>query len=198
MKKRHSVQNSGFFCHSEFTWNQKLAFGTFLNAQIVILMNFCIYWEQKLPKNQKLESPKMAKMPFFELLKYPKLISRKIWVTENAQISTLCSIDLNLIFLREINFALSFADVSCNTCPWLLNTLQHLDFNFSCQSRPEIQHILAQNIDPSRVLFANPTKVASHMKAAVSNGVDLMVFGSLHELKVIFVHFWQFWAILVI
>ena len=101
-------------------------------------------------------------------------------------------------FLREINFALFFADVSCNTCPWLLNTLQHLDFNFSCQSRPEIQHILAQNIDPTRVLFANPTKVASHIKAAVSNGVDLMVFGSLHEIKVIFVHFWQFWSFLAI
>ena len=119
-------------------------------------------------------------------------------MTENAQISTLCSIDLNLIFLREINFALFFADVSCNTCPWLLNTLQHLDFNFSCQSRPEIQHILAQNIDPTRVLFANPTKVASHIKAAVSNGVDLMVFGSLHEIKVIFVHFWQFLSFLAI
>ena len=41
-------------------------------------------------------APKMAKMAFFELLHSTKLISRKIWVIENAEISTLCNMNLKI------------------------------------------------------------------------------------------------------
>jgi len=75
-----------------------------------------------------------------------------------------------------------YFDVSCNTCPWLLSILQDLNFKFSCQSRPEFQHVLALDIHPSDIYFSNTTKVSSHMKAAMVRGVDLMIFNSLHEL----------------
>lgn len=76
-----------------------------------------------------------------------------------------------------------YFDVSCNTCPWLLSILQDLNFKFSCQSRPEFQHVLALDIHPTDIYFSNTTKVSSHMKAAMARSVDLMIFNSLHELN---------------
>lgn len=76
-----------------------------------------------------------------------------------------------------------YFDVSCNACPWLLKALSHLKFKFACQSKVELQHVLAQGIDASSIYFANPTKVASHMKFASSNKIPLMTFGSFNELK---------------
>jgi len=76
-----------------------------------------------------------------------------------------------------------YFDVSCNTCPWLLSILQDLNFKFSCQSRPEFQHVLALDIHPTKIYFSNTTKVSSHMKASIARGVDLMIFNSLHELN---------------
>ena len=60
----HSVEISGFFCHSDFTWNQ---FGKFQStksnkSQIKSLLNE-LKW-------------------LLKLLEFAKLISRKIWVTE--------------------------------------------------------------------------------------------------------------------
>ena len=44
----------------------------------------------EISPNQKLRASEMAEMAFYELLHSSKLIQRKIWVTENAEISTLC------------------------------------------------------------------------------------------------------------
>lgn len=83
---------------------------------------------------------------------------------------------------KDFKGVLPYFDVSCNTCPWLLDMLLRMEFKFSCQSRPEFQHVLAQGINPHDIYFANTSKVASHMKSAMANDIDLMAFDSLREL----------------
>ena len=56
----------------------------------MIFMIFCTFWRLKCAKLTKSRAPKMQKMPVLEYLDSLKLISRKIWVTENPEISTLC------------------------------------------------------------------------------------------------------------
>ena len=47
----------------------------------------------------------------------------------------------------------------------------------------EIQTILDYGVEPDRIVFANPCKQLSHMKFAVSHGVDLMTFDNEMELQ---------------
>jgi len=76
-----------------------------------------------------------------------------------------------------------YFDVSCNLCPWLLETLASLDIKFACQNKIEIQHVLKNEINPKNLIFANPIKISSHIKAALAHKADLMVFDSFNELK---------------
>ena len=52
-----------------------------------------------------------------------------------------------------------FSDVACNACPWVLTSLDEMNVKFSCQSKVEIQHVLDQGIDSSKIYFAGQTKV---------------------------------------
>ena len=75
--KGHSVEISGFFYHSDLTWNQfwwfykwKICqFNTFAGSEF-IFFNFCTFWSLKTAVWERLDSPKM--------------ISRKIWVIEKS------------------------------------------------------------------------------------------------------------------
>ena len=44
------------------------------------------FLKAEIYQNQKFKAPEMEKIAFFELLHSPKLISRKIWVSKNADI----------------------------------------------------------------------------------------------------------------
>lgn len=89
----------------------------------------------------------------------------------------------NCQWAQDFPYTQPYFDVSCNACPWLLKALSDLKFKFACQSKVELQHVLAQGIEASSLYFASPTKVASHMKFASSNKIPLMSFGSFNELK---------------
>ena len=52
----------------------------------------------------------------------------------------------------------------------------------SVQKLINLFNIPAQGINPHDIYFANTSKVASHMKSAMANDVDLMAFDSLREL----------------
>ena len=54
-----------------------------------------------------------------------------------------------------------FPDVASNACPWVLTSLDQMNVKFSCQSKAEIQHLLEQEIDPSKVFFAGHSKVST-------------------------------------
>ncbi|KAI0029427.1 ornithine decarboxylase [Vararia minispora EC-137] len=90
-------------------------------------------------------------------------------------------------FLPEVE---PFYAVKCNPDPYVLRLLAGLGANFDCASNGEIANVLSTGVvEPSRVIFANPCKAASHLKQAARAGVDLMTFDNADELhKVARVH----------
>jgi len=76
-----------------------------------------------------------------------------------------------------------YFDVTCNACPWILTSLDQMNVKFSCQSKAEIHHVLRQDIDASKIIFAGQAKVGSHIKFANASKVPLMSFRSFGELK---------------
>jgi len=82
-----------------------------------------------------------------------------------------------------------FYAVKCNSSPAIVNTLASLGVNFDCASKAEIQQILGAGFSADRIIYANPTKMKSHIAYAKSSGVDLMTFDNSHELEKISVLF---------
>lgn len=75
-----------------------------------------------------------------------------------------------------------FYAVKCNPNPAIVKTLAHLGANFDCASKQEIQQCLGSNISTSRIIYANPTKMVSHINFAKSVNVQMMTFDNTHEL----------------
>jgi len=75
-----------------------------------------------------------------------------------------------------------FFAIKSNPNTAIIKTLASLGANFDCASKPEIQQILGCGVDPSRIIFANPCKMKSHLEFAKSSNVDLMTFDNTHEL----------------
>jgi len=72
--------------------------------------------------------------------------------------------------------------VKCNSNPAIIRTLASMAVNFDCASKSEIQQVLGSGVSPSRIIYANPTKMKGHITYAKSSGVDLMTFDNTHEL----------------
>lgn len=75
-----------------------------------------------------------------------------------------------------------FYAIKCNPNPLMLEALSQLGCNFDCASEDEIQKVLEITSDPSRILFANPCKVPSHIRYAQKNNVMVMTFDCVEEL----------------
>jgi len=75
-----------------------------------------------------------------------------------------------------------FYAVKCNSNPAIVRTLASLGVNFDCASKSEIQQVLGSGVSSSRIIYANPTKMKSHIEYAKSSGVDMMTFDNSHEL----------------
>ena len=83
---------SRIFSLSDFTWNQswriyslKICHFNKLRLELLwmlIFMNVCKFWRVTFIWYAKFRAPRMAKTAILELPDSPKLISRKIWVTE--------------------------------------------------------------------------------------------------------------------
>ena len=71
------------FSYIERLWNLKL-------------MIFCTFWRLNVTKFTKFRGPKIAKTEVLGLIDYLESISRKIWVTENCENSTLCHIIMDV------------------------------------------------------------------------------------------------------
>jgi len=76
-----------------------------------------------------------------------------------------------------------FYAVKCNNDTGVVKTLGSLGVNFDCASKNEIQQVLDMGYDPSRIIYANPCKMKSHITYARNAGVDLMTFDNSAELK---------------
>lgn len=73
--------------------------------------------------------------------------------------------------------------MKCNPNPAIIQTLEKFGVGYDCASKNEIQQILDMGVSPSRIIFANPTKMKGHITYAKSVGVDLMTFDNSYELK---------------
>lgn len=72
--------------------------------------------------------------------------------------------------------------VKCNDHLLVLKILASLGVGFDCASKEEIRKIISLGIDPSRIIFANPAKPASHVRYASDQGVDMITFDNENEL----------------
>lgn len=76
-----------------------------------------------------------------------------------------------------------FYAVKCNPDPSVIKLLADLGTSFDCASMTEIQLVLdSTDVDPSRIIYANPCKQASHIGYASSIGVRMMTFDNKDEL----------------
>ena len=73
--------------------------------------------------------------------------------------------------------------IKCNPNIVMLKLLALLGSNFDCASKNEIKLILDITNDPSKIIFANPCKMPSHIKYAETNNINLMTFDSIEELN---------------
>jgi len=75
-----------------------------------------------------------------------------------------------------------FYAVKCNNDPGILQVLAALGTGFDCASKAEIEQVLAMGVDPSRIVYANPCKMRSHIKYAREENVAKMTFDNEEEL----------------
>jgi len=72
--------------------------------------------------------------------------------------------------------------VKCNDDITILSTMASLGMGFDCASKAEFEKILGLNVAPSRIIYANPCKQRSHIRAAAKNDVSLTTFDNEDEL----------------
>lgn len=76
-----------------------------------------------------------------------------------------------------------FYAVKCNNEPGILQILASLGTGFDCASKAEIEQLLSLGVDPSRIVYANPCKMRSHVKFAREESVSMMTFDNEEELR---------------
>eukprot|EP01116_Phalansterium_solitarium_P002578 TRINITY_DN1267_c0_g1_i1.p2 TRINITY_DN1267_c0_g1~~TRINITY_DN1267_c0_g1_i1.p2 ORF type:complete len:436 (+),score=168.42 TRINITY_DN1267_c0_g1_i1:218-1525(+) len=75
-----------------------------------------------------------------------------------------------------------FYALKCNPNNAIARTLASLGVNFDCASKAEIQQILGSGVSADRIIYANPTKMKSHISYAKASGVKHMTFDNAEEL----------------
>jgi ornithine decarboxylase len=60
--------------------------------------------------------------------------------------------------------------------------LAELGTGFDCASKAEIEQVLKTDVDPSRIIYAQPCKTNSYVRYAASQGVKQMTFDNADEL----------------
>lgn len=76
-----------------------------------------------------------------------------------------------------------FFAIKSNPDPYFLQLLAELGTGFDCASKNEIQQVLNNGVDPSRIIYANPCKPMSHIRFAASVNVRKMTFDNADELR---------------
>ncbi len=119
-------------------------------------------------------------------MKLIKLIKK--FIRTNKQYKPFYIINLKKIikiykkWLSYLPLVKPYYAVKCNNNKKILKLLSDLGCSFDCASKEEIKTILNITNDPSRIIFANPCKIPSHIKYASNNDVDYMTFDCEEEL----------------
>ncbi|KAG8776747.1 hypothetical protein FRC15_011786 [Serendipita sp. 397] len=103
--------------------------------------------------------------------------------------------DLGHVYRQHLRWQRALPDVTpfyavkANPDPVVLRLLAALGTGFDCASMNEINMVAEIDVDPSRVIFANPCKPTSFVKHAARLGVDMTTFDNVDELvKIARVH----------
>jgi ornithine decarboxylase len=97
-------------------------------------------------------------------------------------------IDLGVVTKKYVQWAAllprvkPFFAIKCNPNPAIIRTLASFGANFDCASKAEIQQVLGSGVAASRIIYANPTKMKTHIAYAKSSGVEMMTFDNADEL----------------
>jgi len=75
-----------------------------------------------------------------------------------------------------------FYAMKCNDDPMILKLLVGLGLGFDCASKTELQTILGMGVSPSKIVYANPCKQASHFRFAAQHNVSMTTFDNEMEL----------------
>lgn len=97
-------------------------------------------------------------------------------------------VDLNKIIRQYYRWTQNLPNVKpyyaikCNPNRVIINMLAKLGCNFDCASRDEICQVLDCDVNPDRIIFANPVKASNQIKFARQEDIDLLTFDSIGEL----------------
>ncbi|KAI9141998.1 pyridoxal-dependent decarboxylase [Paraphysoderma sedebokerense] len=96
--------------------------------------------------------------------------------------------DIGEVIRQQIRFRKTlprvepFYAAKCNPDPVILSAMARMGAGFDCASRTEIDSVLKLGVNPSRIIYANPCKQASHIRFASQHGVRMMTFDNEDEL----------------
>ncbi|KAH7336514.1 ornithine decarboxylase [Rhexocercosporidium sp. MPI-PUGE-AT-0058] len=82
-----------------------------------------------------------------------------------------------------------FYAVKCNPDQRIIQLLAALGTGFDCASKAEIEQVIKAEVDPSRIIYAQPCKTNSYVRYAANNNVKQMTFDNadeLHKVKKLF------------
>lgn len=77
----------------------------------------------------------------------------------------------------------AYHELSCNNMEEVLKLLDSMDVKFSVVNKKEMIQLVSSGINTDHVIFNNPTKLGSHIRAASSNNINTTTFDSEEELK---------------
>lgn len=115
-------------------------------------------------------------------------------IESRASLNSFFLVDIGAIFrryklwMRHLPRVKIFYAVKCNPDKLIINTLVDLGVNFDVASMKEISMVREFNVDPDRIIFANPVKETNHISYAESEGIKKMTFDNEDELKKISVY----------
>lgn len=72
--------------------------------------------------------------------------------------------------------------IKCNPDEIIIKLMASMGLSFDCASKNEIAKVISADVNPDKIIFANPCKLLQDIKYARANDVDLMTFDSSHEL----------------
>lgn len=72
--------------------------------------------------------------------------------------------------------------MKCNPDDVIIKLMASMGLHFDCASKNEIAKAMSADVNPEKIIFANPNKMIEQLKYSRMNDVDLMTFDSSHEL----------------
>jgi len=109
-------------------------------------------------------------------------------VCEAGEEDTFFVADLGEVYRQHMRWKLNlprvkpFYAVKCNPAPQVIRLLAGLGTGFDCASKAEIEQVLKMDVDPSRIIYAQPCKTNSYVRYAKDHGVKQMTFDNTDEL----------------